>query len=86
MSRRGNCHDNAVAESFSVIETRADKEKDLRNAGRIPAEIFLIPSKCFITVNVSMVLAIRCHRQNMNTCIINGSEVSRLPVAIQAIL
>ncbi|CAM8041853.1 hypothetical protein LENIMA164B_20990 [Lelliottia nimipressuralis] len=29
-----------------------------------------------------MVLAIRCHRQNMKTSIINGSEVSRLSVAI----
>ncbi|HGH1875747.1 TPA: hypothetical protein ACJHRC_004649, partial [Salmonella enterica subsp. enterica serovar Adelaide] len=39
-------------------------------------------SKCFITVSVGMVLAIRCHRQNMKTSIINGSEVSRLSVAI----
>ena len=31
-----------------------------------------------------MVRAIRCHRQNMKTSIINGSEVSRLSVAIQA--
>ncbi|HBX3306589.1 TPA: hypothetical protein MHW50_25755 [Klebsiella pneumoniae] len=29
-----------------------------------------------------MVPAIRCHRQNMKTSIINGSEVSSLPVAI----
>ncbi|MEC4118443.1 hypothetical protein VSO94_02975, partial [Escherichia coli] len=26
----------------------------------------------------------RCHRQNMKTSIINGSEVSRLSVAIQS--
>ncbi|MFP2684107.1 hypothetical protein ACLETU_19045, partial [Enterobacter ludwigii] len=37
----------------------------------------------FITVSVGMVLAIRCHRQNMKTSIINGSEVSRFSVAIQ---
>ena len=30
-----------------------------------------------------MVRAIRCHRQNMKSSIINGSEVSRLSVAIQ---
>ena len=30
-----------------------------------------------------MVLAIRCHRQNRKTSIINGSEVSKLSVAIQ---
>ncbi|MFY7333092.1 hypothetical protein ACOTX3_24780, partial [Enterobacter cloacae complex sp. IR5384] len=35
------------------------------------------------TVSVGMVLANRCHRQNMKTSIINGSEVSRLSVAIQ---
>ncbi|RCW99668.1 hypothetical protein DFO56_1071, partial [Kosakonia sp. AG348] len=34
---------------------------------------------------VGMVLANRCHRQNMKTSIINGSEVSRLSVAIQEI-
>ncbi|WP_235319572.1 hypothetical protein, partial [Kosakonia oryzae] len=28
----------------------------------------------------------RCHRQNMKTSIINGSEVSRLSVAIQGII
>ncbi|WP_420258870.1 hypothetical protein, partial [Enterobacter intestinihominis] len=38
--------------------------------------------KCFITVSVGMVRASRCHRLNMKTYIINGSEVSRLSVAI----
>ncbi|MCV8260464.1 hypothetical protein ODR04_06640, partial [Escherichia coli] len=33
-----------------------------------------------------MVPAIRCHRQNMKTSIINGSEVSRLSVAIQLLV
>ncbi|SMG61482.1 putative transposase, partial [Cedecea sp. NFIX57] len=32
---------------------------------------------------VGMVRASRCHRLNMKTYIINGSEVSRLSVAIQ---
>lgn len=50
-----------------------------------PAAIFLITSKCFITVSVGMVRAIRCHRQKMKTSIINGSEASRLSVAIQAL-
>ncbi|EHT03163.1 hypothetical protein HMPREF9690_05308, partial [Raoultella ornithinolytica 10-5246] len=34
-------------------------------------------------ISIGMVLANRCHRQNMKTSIINGSEVSRLSVAIQ---
>ncbi|MFP2826265.1 hypothetical protein ACLETV_17500, partial [Citrobacter braakii] len=36
----------------------------------------------FITVSVGMVRVIRCHRRNMKNNIINGSEVSRLSVAI----
>ena len=36
--------------------------------------------------SVGMVLANRCHRQNMKTSIINGSEVSRLSVAIHFLL
>lgn len=66
-SRRGNCHDNAVAESFFQLLKR---------------EIFDY-IEMFITVSVGMVRASRCHRLNMKTYIINGSEVSRLSVAIQ---
>ena len=41
MSRRGNCHDNAVAESFfQLLKRERDKEKDLRNAGRSPQRYF----------------------------------------------
>jgi putative transposase len=81
MSRRGNCHDNAVAESFFQLLKRERIKKKIYGT-REEAVIFLITSKCFITVSVGMVLAIRCHRQNMKTSIINGSEVSRLSVAI----
>ncbi|QMA46692.1 type VI secretion system tube protein Hcp [Citrobacter freundii] len=44
--------------------------------------MFLITSKCFITVDVDMAQVIRCHRLNMKTSIINGSKVSKLSVAI----
>lgn len=40
-------------------------------------------TKCFITVSVGMVRAIRCHRQNMKTDITDDSKVSRLSVATQ---
>ena len=41
MSRRGNCHDNAVAESsFQLLKRERDKEKILRNAGRSPQRYF----------------------------------------------
>lgn len=45
--------------------------------------MFLITSKCFITVGISMVQVIRCHLMNMKTSIINGLKVSGLSVAIQ---
>jgi hypothetical protein len=47
-----------------------------------PAAMFLITSKCFITVSVGIGQAIKCHRLSMKTNIINGSEVSRLSVSI----
>jgi putative transposase len=34
MSRRGNCHDNAVAESFFQLQKCERIKKDLRNEGR----------------------------------------------------
>lgn len=49
--------------------------------GREAREIFDY-IECFITVSVDIVLALRCHRQNMKTNIINDSEVSGLPLAI----
>ncbi len=39
MLRRSNYHDT-LAEFFPVVETRTDKEKDLRNAGRSPQRYF----------------------------------------------
>ncbi|MBC6659655.1 hypothetical protein H9I30_16805 [Morganella morganii] len=44
--------------------------------------IFLITSKCFITVSIGMVRAIICHQLNTKTNIISVSEESRLSVAI----
>lgn len=83
MSRRGNCHDNAVAESFFQLLKRERIKKGSTERETKPEAIFLIISKCFITVSVGMVRASRCHRLNMKTYIINDSEVSRLSVAIQ---
>ena len=40
MSRRGNCHDNAVAESFPVVETRTDKEKIYATREEARSDIF----------------------------------------------
>ena len=71
-----------LQKAFSVTEPRAHKEK-IYGRREKPAAKFLITSKFFITVSVDMGRAIRCHRQDMKTSIINGSEVFRLSVAIQ---
>lgn len=82
MSRRGNCHDNAVAESFSqLLKRERIKKKIYGTRDEARSDIFDY-IECFITVSVGMVRVIRCHRRNMKTSIINGSEVSRLSVAI----
>ncbi len=83
MSRRGNCHDNAVAESFFQLLKRERIKKRSTEREKKLAVIFLITSKCFITVSVGMVRVIICHQLNTKNNIISGSEVSRLSVAIQ---
>ncbi len=83
MSRRGNCHDNAVAESFfQLLKRERIKKRIYGTRDEARSDIFDY-IKYFITVSVGMVRASRCHRLNMKTYIINGSEVSRLSVAIQ---
>jgi len=44
MSRRGNCHDNAVAESFFSSLKRAHPAPDLPDPGRSPAPQWRLPS------------------------------------------
>jgi len=84
MSRRGNCRDNSVAKSiFQLLKRERIKKKIYGMREEARSDIFDY-IEMFITVSVDMVLAIRCHQQNMKNSIINGTEVSRLPVAIQA--
>ena len=82
MSRRGNCYDNAAAESFFQLLKRERIKKKTYGTREEPVAIFLITSKCFITVSVGMVRVIRCHQRNTKINITNGSEVSRSPVVI----
>ncbi|MGF6267691.1 hypothetical protein ABIE17_000175 [Lelliottia nimipressuralis] len=83
MSRRGNCHDNAVAESFFQLLKRERIKKKIYGTREEARRDIFDYIKMFITVSVGMVRAIRCHRQKMKTSIINGSVVSRFSVAIQ---
>ncbi len=83
MSRRGNCYDNAVAESFFQLMKLKPMKNKIYGTREEACSDNLITSKSFTTVELSMLRAIKCHRQNTKANIINGSEESELPVAIQ---
>lgn len=72
MSRRGNCHDKAVTDSFFPRQKR----------GKSLSVMFLMTSKCFIRVSTGMVRALRYHQQNMKTNIITGPKMSGLSVMV----
>ena len=85
MSRRGNCHDNAVAESFFQLLKRERIKKRIYGTRDEARNDIFDHIEMFYTVSVGMVRASRCHRLNMKAYIINGSEVSGLSVAIQSV-
>ncbi len=87
MSRRGNCHDNAVAESFfQLLKRERIKKKIYGTREEARSDIFDYIEMFYNSKRRHGSLANRCHRQNMKTSIINGSEVSRLSVAIHYVL
>ncbi len=72
MSRRGNCHDNAVAENFLQLLKR-ERIKRLIYAARGEARSDTLDDlKCFITAGIGLFQASRHHRLNMKTYFFNG--------------
>lgn len=72
MSGRGNCHDNAVAESFfQLMKPELIKKKIHGTREEARSDVFDY-IEIFLTVGVDMVQVIRCHRLNMKTSVING--------------
>ena len=49
MSRRGNCHDNAVVESFFQLLKREGIKRKTMPAEQKQGSIYLITSNCFTT-------------------------------------
>lgn len=86
MSRRGNCHDNAVAESFFQLLKRERIKKKISGTREEARSDVFDYIEMFITSGVGMVQVIRYYRLNMKTSIINGSKVSVLSVAIHSAL
>ncbi len=60
MSRRGNCHDNAVSESFFQLLKRERIKKKFIQHVNMQEPTYLITSKCFITLDASMVKRVIC--------------------------
>lgn len=82
MSRRGNCRDNAVAESFfQLLKRERIKKRIYGTRDEARSDIFDYIEMFYN----SMVRASRCHRLNMKAYTINGSEVSGLSGAIHVI-
>jgi putative transposase len=83
MSRRGNCHDNAVAESFfQLLKRERIKKRIYGTRDEARSDIFDY-IEMFYNSKRRHGSSEQMHRLNMKTYIINGSEVSRLSVAIQ---
>ncbi len=55
MSRRGNCHDNAVAESFFQLQNRDVQRNGSIKTGKKRRRISLIMWRCFIMLNAATV-------------------------------
>lgn len=66
MSRRGNCHDNAVAESFFSALKRSESSGASIRVGRARPRTCSITSKCFITRFVGMVPPAIFHRLSLS--------------------
>lgn len=62
MSRRGNCHDNAVAESFFSCSNGSGSSFGFTRQETKPAAMCLIISRCFTTQSGAMVPMMGCRR------------------------
>ena len=72
MSRRGNCHDNAVAESFfATFKKRVIQKKIYATREEAKGEIFNFIEMFYNPVNVTAILA-ACRRQSLKKPIFLG--------------
>ncbi|MGK0293587.1 MAG: putative transposase [Porticoccaceae bacterium] len=77
MSRRGNCHDNAVAESF-FANLKKEKSGELNTKPvQMHAMLCLTISKCFITPYADIRIMTEWRQRFMNSDILRIRKVSR---------
>lgn len=86
MSRRGNCHDNAVAESFfATIKKRVTKRK-IYSTGKKRKQRYLILSRCFTIQSNVILIPVVYHRLNMKKRIVWNQPVSSKGWEVQSLL
>jgi transposase InsO family protein len=86
MSRRGNCHDNAVAKSFFSDSSGSAFAAESTLAATRPGTTSSTISRCSTIQSADTASAITCRRLSMKSSISSGSEVSRKAVAIQNLI
>jgi len=70
MSRRGNCHDNAVAERFfQLLKRERIRRKTCANRNQARADVCLTISNCSITRGVAMATSATSHQSSLNNAI-----------------
>ena len=82
MSRRGNCHDNAVAESFFQLLKRERSVAGPNRTERQRGATCSTTSKCSTTPNVATETTTGCRRQSSRGGTSTRSRVSRRPGSI----
>lgn len=70
MSRRGNCHDNAVGESFSNCTNVNGLSRKYIQLEMLQSWTYLTTSRCFITRNGSTGSIVVDHLQNMSNSVL----------------
>lgn len=83
MSRRGNCHGNAVAESFFQLLNGNESNARHTALRKKQGVMSSITSRCFTIQSAGAASAMTCRRSNMKSSISSGSRVYRKLVAIQ---
>jgi hypothetical protein len=83
MSRRGNCHDNAVAESFFQLLKRERIRRKTYGTREEAKQMSSITSRCFTIQSAGMASMKSCLRSILKSSILRDSRVSSKLVAIQ---
>jgi transposase InsO family protein len=84
MSRRGNRHDNVVAESFFSCSSGSAFAAKSTSAATKPGRTSSTISRCSTNQSAGTASAITCRRCNMKSSISSSSEVPRKAMAIQS--